>query len=197
MLGCILNFQMLADTVWKNARRFAEVDLEDPSDLWNTIVAIEGWNTQRIRRRYRLHRYRQGHARVQRIGRDIVTEHSGDAREIWENQAPTEIQRRLEAMRVGEQISRMIVGALYDTRQISGAGDLKADIHVRKVLGRVFYGKDIPADKALRIANEMIPGQSWMIDAPLYLLGQSICKRTDPDCTRCYLLDECKSTKNA
>ncbi len=90
---------------------------------------------------------------------------------------------RLIGMRVGPQISRMIVGAPYDTKQISGVGELKADIHVRRVLGRVFAGGEISADDAHRIANIMIPGKSWMIDAPLYLLGKSTCRPTNPDCT--------------
>ncbi len=146
-------------------------------------------------RRYSLHRFPAGHKRVRRIGKEIVEHYQGDARKIWENQAPDEIMNRLIGMRVGPQISRMIVGALYDTKQISGVGELKADIHVRRVLGRVFAGGEISADDAHRIANIMIPGKSWMIDAPLYLLGQSTCRPTNPDCTDCPLRKECKYYK--
>ena len=92
----------------------------------------------------------------------------------------------------------MIVGALFDTKQISAAGELAADIHVRRVLGRVFTGDVVSADGALRIAKEMKPSKSWMLDAPLYILGKSTCKRTHPKCTSCYLGEKCKySAANA
>ena len=161
MLGSILDFQMPADVVWENARRFAEDELGDPADLWEKIIAIRRWDSDAVWRRYGLHRFPAGHKRVRRIGKEIVEHYQGDARKIWKDQAPDEIRKRLERMRVGPQISRMIVGALYDTEQISEAGDLKADIHVRRVLGRVFAGDETSADDAHRIANRMIPGTSW------------------------------------
>ena len=118
--------------------------------------------------------------RVRRIGKDIVEHYNGDARKIWKNQTPDEILERLMAMRVGPQISRMIIGALYDTEQISEAGDLKADTHVRRVLGRVFAGNETSAEDAHRIANKMMLRTSWRLDEPLYRLGQSKCKKTNP-----------------
>ncbi len=192
MLACILDYQMPADVVWENARRFAEVDLGDPADLWEKIIAIRRWDSDAVWRRYGLHRFPAGHKRVRRIGKEIVEHYQGDARKIWKNQAPDEILNRLNAMRVGPQISRMIVGALYDTKQISEAGELKADTHVRRVLGRVFNGEVVSADEAHRIANKMMPRTSWKLDEPLYSLGQFICKQTDPYCEDCYLRKECK-----
>ena len=192
MLGCILDYQMKASVAWDKARWFAEDELGDPKDLWQTIIAIRRWDSDAIFRRYLLHRFPQGHKRVRRIGKELVEHYNGDARKIWNNQAPDDILERLKVMRVGPQISRMIVGALYDTKQISEAHELKADSHVRKVLGRVFSGDDISADDAHRIANTMIPDTSWKLDEPLYSLGQSICTRTTPDCENCYLCEECK-----
>ena len=191
MLGCILDWQMKAEQVWENARRFADDNLEDPDDLWDVIIAIRKWNSKTVWRRYGLHRFPEAHKRVQRIGKEIVKYYNGDARKIWKNQAPDEILNRLIGMRVGPQISRMIIGALYDTKQISGAGDLKADIHVRRVLGRVFTGEVVSADDAHRIAKQIEPRKSWKLDAPLYRLGQSKCKKTNPDCEDCYLLKKC------
>ena len=60
-------------------------------------------------------------------------------------------------MGVGPQLSRMTVGVLHDTKQIEGAGELKADIHVRRVLGRVFTGDMVSAEAALDIGREMMP----------------------------------------
>ena len=195
MLACILNYRMKAEQVWNNAKRFAEDELGDPKYLWETIIDIRRWNSDTVRRRYRLHYLSAAHKRVRRIAKEIVEHYKGDARNIWKNQTPDDIRKRLEGMRVGPQISRMIVGALHDTKQISGAGELKADIHVRRVLGRVFTGQVVSADDAHRIAKQMEPRKSWKLDAPLYLLGKSTCIPTNPDCEDCYLPKECKYYK--
>ena len=192
LLGCILDYQMNVDEVWENARRFAEDDLGDPRDLWHEITAICRWNTPAVRRRYNLHRFPAAHARVRRIGLEIVERYGGDARKIWKSQTPCVTQKRLEQMRVGPQLSRMTAGALHDTKQIVGAGELKADIHVRRVLGRVFTGDMVSADTALGIAKEMMPRGSWKLDAQLFRLGKFTCKKTNPGCGGCFLRAECR-----
>ena len=195
MLASILNYQMHAAQVWDNAQRFAEITLENPPDLWPAIIKIRKWDTPTVFRRYHLHRFPAAHQRVRRIGKAIVDHYKGDARQIWKNQTPHEVLSRLNGMRVGQKISRMIIGALSDTKQISGVGELAPDIHVRRVLGRVFNGEVVSADKAIRIAEEMDPRKSWKLDAPLYRLGQSKCKKTNPDCEDCYLREECNYYK--
>lgn len=197
LLGCILDYQMKVGLVWENARRFAEDDLGDPRDLWDEIVEIRRWNTPTVRRRYNLHRFPAAHARVQRIGREIVDRYRGDARNIWRNQSSCATQKRLERMGVGPQLSRMTAGALHDTKQIVGAGELKADIHVRRVLGRVFAGDMVSADTALDIAKEMMPRGSWKLDAQLFRLGKSTCTKTNPDCRGCFLRAECRFRKRS
>lgn len=197
LLGCILDYQMRVGLVWENARRFAEDDLDDPRDLWDEIVGIRRWSTPTVRRRYNLHRLTAAHDRVQRIGKEIVKRYGGDARKIWKNQSPCVTQSRLERIGVGPQLSRMAAGALHDTKQIVGAGELKADIHVRRVLGRVFTGDMVSAEAALDIAREMMPRGSWKLDAQLFRLGKSTCKKTNPDCEACFLRAECRFRKGS
>lgn len=194
LLGATLDYQMRAALVWANARRFAEDVLGDPDDLWERVIAISDWDSEEAFRRYRLHRFPAAHRRVRRIGFAVVRDYAGDAREIWREQGPEEVLTRLEALRLGPQISRMIVGALHDTRQISGIGQLKADLHVRRVLGRLVAGESVSVTDAHRIADTMIPGASWKLDAPLYLLGKGRCRSRDPDCGECYLHDLCAFT---
>ena len=191
MLGCILDYQMPVDVAWENAKWFAEDVLGDPRDLFGEIVSIPRWNTEAVWRRYNLHRFPAAHARVQRIAAEIVEQYGGDARRIWKNCSPCVAQKRLESMRVGPQLSRMTVGALRDTKQIVGTGELKADIHVRRVLGRVFTGDIVSASAALQIAREMKPRGSWKLDAQLFRLGKSTCTKTRPNCGGCFLRTEC------
>lgn len=197
LLGCILDYQMRVGLVWENARRFAEDDLGDPRDLWNEITKIPTWNTPKVRRRYNLHWLTAAHERVQKIGNEIVERYGGDARNIWTNQSSCVTQKRLERMGVGPQISRMTAGILYDTKQIEEVGELKADIHVRRVLGRVFIGDMVSAEAALDIAREMMPQGSWKLDAQLFRLGRSTCKKTSPNCRRCFLREECRFRKRS
>ena len=195
MLCCILDYHARASDVIENATRFAEKDLGDPRHLWNRIVKIRDWNSDDVKDEYApLHpRFRnRGHERVGRIAWDIVDRYGGDARKIWKSQSPKVVLRRLLDMRVGPKISRMIVGALHDAGQIDGAGDLAPDIHVRRVLGRVFTGGIVSPDKALEIAREIEPRSSWKLDSPLWLLGKSKCRPRIPLCGDCYLNDECR-----
>lgn len=145
------------------------------------------------RTEYSLHRFPKGHERVWTIGKRIIQQYKGDARKIWEGQSIDATLYRLNDLGVGEQISRMVVGALIDTGQVQGKGDVKADIHVRRVLGRVFQGHEFSArdsGKVIDLTREMYPENPWLLDRPLYLLGKQIC-RPEPQCGSCYLNREC------
>ena len=178
-LACIIDYQNRANDVWeKITPKFTEKILGDPDNLWQRItsVSLSEWQTKQDK--YALHRFPKAHERVWRIGRDIVTQYEGDARKIWKGQPPDIVLDRLNQMRVGEQISRMIVGALCDTDQIQGNGDVKVDIHVRRVLGRVLRGYEFTPKEApivLETTRHMWPENPWLLDEPLYLLGKRVC----------------------
>ena len=198
MLGAIIDYQIDASAAWENARRFAEDDLHDPLDLWGTIVrrwTEDEWNSDSAWRECRLHpRFPQAHHRVRAIGLDIHETYAGDARRIWQGQTPAEVVRRLERLGrngVGEQLSRMIAGALIDTGQIQGTGDFKADTHVRTVLGRVFDGEKASVERALELGEELLPGNSWDLDGVLYWHGKDVCRKSSPKCTDCFLRQCC------
>jgi len=194
MLASILDYQMRAEVVWENARRLAEDIYDDPESLWQLItsVSLDEWMSNR--KEYSIHRFSKGHERVWTIGRRLVHYYEGDARAIWEGQSVEEILVRLNDLRVGEQISRMIVGALIDTRQISGRSDVKVDIHVRRVLGRLLQGNEFGEDdkkRVIELTREMSPENPWLLDRPLYLLGKQVCTATNPKCSECYLNEVC------
>ena len=193
MLGAILDYQILSDTAWENARRLSEDVLGEPKHLWVAITGIEKgyWDSREAFDHYGLHRYPAAHRRVWRIGKDIVDCYSGDARRIWRSKTPPTVLKRLLQMQVGPEISRMIVGALIDTKQIEGQGDLKADMHVRRVLGRICSGEQTSAKEAHEIANRMVPNNSWELDDPLYWIGKKNCKKKSPLCNECDLIKVC------
>ena len=194
MLGAILNYQIDASMAWENAERLAEDILGNPDNLWESITAISKseWNAKW--KGYSLHRFPKAHERVWRIGNEIVEKYDGDVRSIWRGQFPNVVVDRLNELRVGEQISRMIVGGLTDTEQIQGTGDVKVDRHLARVLGRVLRGEGYTLKEnpiVLQKTRQMYPENPWMLDKPLYELGKSICKAPDPICEGCYLRRYC------
>ena len=193
MLGAIMDYQMDASIVWDNAETLSEELLGDPGDLWGVIASMpQGELARLFRGPPALHRFvKRMPKRVQRIAKDVVRRYGGDARKVWEGQPPDEIVRRLEDMGVGRQISKMIRGALVDTGQAGGKGDLKADSNVRRVLGRVFEGDTVSEDGALKIADRLVPDDSWKLDGPLYNIGKEFCITVEPLCSECPLRKKC------
>lgn len=190
-LACILDYQIPAEQAWENARRLAEDIFNDPNELWRVIADYSEEEWQSKWQTYKLHRFPAAHKRVWRIGRAIVNDYAGDARKIWEGQHVGEVRGRLDKLGVGEQIGRMIIGALIDTGHIRGIGDVKADIHVRRVLGRILVGQMLSAEDAVDFARTMCPSNPWLLDNPLYWIGKQVCSARDPNCQACYLSDIC------
>jgi endonuclease III len=194
LLACIIDYQTHADVAWQSARRFAEDILGDPKWLWNEIVSISLPIWMSRQEKYSLHRYPKAHERVWTIGNRIVQQYDGDARKIWKNQSIEAALYRLIDLKVGEQISRMVVGALFDTGLIQGKSDVKVDIHVRRVLGRVFYGEQFSASnvgEVIDLTRKMHPANPWLLDRSLFELGRNNCVALSPKCDECYLGGVC------
>jgi len=193
-LASILDFQMKADVAWANAKRLAETILGDPEDLWGVITAIsfDEWNGRR--KQYSLHRFPKGHERVYTIGKRIVSMYGGDVRRIWDGQALDAIMYRFNDLGVGPQISRMIAGALLDTGQVQGKGDVKVDVHVRRVLGRILRGRPYSLEEQAQVIDatrSLWPENPWLLDRPLYMLGRSVCTASSPNCIACFMHEVC------
>jgi endonuclease III len=191
LICCLLDWQMKADLAWRNGERLVGEILGDPEDVWLKITSVEEsvWKSKRAE--YKLHRFPAGHNRLWRIGKEIRDKYDGDARRIWQGKESSAVLVDLLAMGAGEQISRMIAGALRDCGQINGPGDVKADIHVCRVLGRVAYGEPISAAAATELARQFNPTDPWQLDWPLWEVGSSYCKPKNPHCERCYLAPHC------
>jgi len=148
-------------------------------------------------REYGLHRFPHAHERVWRIGGEILKKYGGDARNIWVEKGPIEVLRDLMELRMGPQISRMIVGALLDTKQISGKTEMKhtcpkADLNVCRVLGRSVFGLDeIDPTEATSITRKLDPEFPWELDLPLFSIGRSYCRKLKPMCDECPLMSCC------
>lgn len=192
LFGCILNYQMPVDKLWSRCANFLEVVLQDPLNLWDTVAAtpLDEWLARTGAAG--LHRFKKlAHARVWRIGCRIVTEYGGDARNIWAGCTTAEAAARLDRLGVGPNLSRMTAGALFDVGITKGSSDVKADVHVCRVLGRVVTGQSLPPDEAVNIARMAYPANPWLLDSILFEAGKLHCRPVAPVCGRCVFHPVC------
>ena len=191
-VGAMMDYQMKAWLVWNNAKRLSEGILGDPDDLWKAIRDKSEEGMKDLFRAELLHRFPDCGIRLWRAADRIGRDCGGDVRMMWEGKTTDEAREEfLKLYGIGRQLASMIVGALIDTGQIEGRGDLKADTNVRRVLGRVFEGDMVSPDAALGLADQMLPGDSWQIDNPLFNIGRACCRKRDPLCSECPLQQEC------
>ena len=192
LICCLLDYQMDSNRVWQNGYRLVREILGDPDDLWQAIASVSESDWRSKRDQYRLHRFPAAHNRLWAIATRIREFYSSDARNIWSGQSSAEVLERLLAIGAGEQISRMIVGALRDCAQISGSSDVKGDVYVRRVLGRAFIGRITDAETAVGLARKLYSRDPWQLDWPIWSLGKSCCHANQPACAQCYLVNDCE-----
>lgn len=197
LLGSILDYQIKADLAWNNARRLSEEILGNPPKLWHKIVnsySRKQWASKW--RPFSLHRFPVAHDRVWRIGAEIVDQYDGDARKIWQRNPPSAILSELTNMRCGEEISRMIVGCLITSGHVKGTGDVKVDIHVKRVLGSIVDKKNLFSQEARDLARKIYSANPWQIDLPLYDIGRRYCTKSWLYCDDCPVSAECITARN-
>jgi endonuclease III len=182
---------MKAGRAWENAKRLAEEILGDPKDLWEVITteSLRSWRAHF--RMYSLHRFPAAHDRIWKIGKRIVDRYSGDARQVWEGKNPADATDALIDLGVGQQLSRMAVGGLQDCGWLKGKSDLKADIHVKRTLGRVFFGRVATEAEAIQLGRLLHPNNPWLVDNALWRAGSSYCRPEETSCEQCFLSREC------
>jgi endonuclease III len=177
---------------WRNGHRLIEDILGNPDDVWRAITSVSDSEWKSKRDEYKLHRFPAGHNRLWRIGKRICDEYEGDARRIWKGKDPPAALEMLWGLGAGDQISRMVVGALRDCGQLTGAtSDVKGDVYVCRVLGRAVLGETTDPETAVRLARRLHPDDPWQLDAQLWYIGKSCCHAGDPNCSQCYLAPHC------
>jgi endonuclease III len=192
LLCSLLDYQIPSTKAWENGYRLIEQILGDPEDIWEAITSMSESEWASRRGEYNLHRFPAAHNRLWKIGQRIRESYQGDARRIWSHRDSQSVLQLLWDLGAGNQISRMVVGALRDCGEISaGASDVKGDVYVRRVLGRVLTGDIADAESAVKSARELYPADPWQLDAQLWQIGNTYCKARRPKCGDCYLAVHC------
>lgn len=197
LLLSMIDFHWKSESASRRAREFAEIELGDPDDLWKAIVEIPSpeWNRRNGSRS--LHSTSRRHAKVRHMAETLLSEYDGDARRLWGDRSASGTLQRLETLGLGPQLSRMTVGALLDEEEIDGSGDVKPDLHLKRVLGRTLDGREFSEREVLVATRSMAPTNPWSLDWPSWHIGRTWCHSTAPRCEPCPLNRECAYHRNA
>jgi hypothetical protein len=194
LCACILELNAGKTDVWTNTDYLVQEILEDPEDLWRSILlhSPEGWADQFWE--YDLHPEPAVHARLYEIASLMVRYYHGDARQIWADylSSPQEVFRRIKVLGVPRSTACLITGALKDEHYLEGVFDIVGDVVDTRVLGRIVCGEATGLTSyQARILGKMIAAEDpWILDRPLYVLGLSYCG-PGPRCRRCPVHEKC------
>lgn len=188
LCACILELNAGKTDVWDNTACFVSDILEEPGNLWKSIVSHspEGWAEQFWE--YNLHPEQSVFHRLHDIAGRMQWYYHGDARQIWENfpDNPSEVFRRLKVLDIPRSTACLIIGALKDEGYVEGAFDIVGDIVDSRVLARIACGEGsrITPYQARMLARKISGRDPWILDRPLYVLGMTTCA-PGPRCHRC------------
>jgi endonuclease III len=192
LICCLLDYQMDANVAWQNGIRLVKEILGNPEDVWQEITKFPRHEWASKSKEHNIHRfYNRAHDRLWRVSEVMCNGYDGNANNIWVNKESSVAVERLRALGAGEQISNMIVGALRDCGQVVGSSDVKADVHVCRVLGRAVHGEEINPNAAIELARQLHRDDPWKLDWPIWNVGTTYCKKSVPECSGCYLKEDC------
>lgn len=203
------------EEAWDKGKKFVLDTFGNPENLWNEIVKVPEsvWKTEAKRKELNIHPYQRVHDGIWDSAKRICNEFEGDARKIWRKGDPNvewgkndefsrnEILNHLEYVLFNRkeysgktQMPRWICGCFYKEGQIDGPFDPKADIHVVRVVGRVFYGllemKKECGKRAENIAihtcRMVYRHNPFLLDEAIFFKGNKEgCIANTPDCINC------------
>jgi endonuclease III len=133
---------------------------------------------------------------IRAISRLVCDAFGGDATKLWQNKSATETKRLLLAIPgIGDGIASMALILLERCRGIRFPDwsfmDVKADVHVQRVLYRLGVAKALDPKEAIAAAQQLNPDYPGALDPPLWIIGRCWCKANDPACTNCWMTDVC------
>ncbi|HXW38189.1 MAG TPA: A/G-specific adenine glycosylase, partial [Acidimicrobiales bacterium] len=95
----------------------------------------------------------------------------------------------LEALRalpgVGSYTARAVMAFAF------GAPVAVVDTNVARVLGRAVAGRRLTPAECQRVADGLLPEESWAYNQTLFDIGATICRAQGPECGRCPLRGCC------
>lgn len=202
LLYCQLEFRMHTGLAEQSARRVIAAFGDSGTDLWHAIAGMEVDQWTRLARELALHRFVRTRANaVRQVAGRMVNHFDGNALTVWSSRDPeTTLCNLAGTLRIGPQLARMCVLGLLEHGLLDGDGDVKADVHVCRVLGRAVHGVPFLIADTHRVQEtlrEMKPQQKWLLDLPLWAIGRQHCHASNPVCTACPIRAECRYARDS
>lgn len=194
LCACILELHAGKTDVWDNTACFVHEVLDDPENLWRSILvhSPDGWADQFWE--YNLHPEPTVHARLLEVAALMVRYYHGDARQIWADYLvnPQEVFRRIMVLGVPRSTACLVIGALKDEGYLEGVFDIVGDVVDSRVLGRIACGEGsgLTSYQARTLGRMIAAADPWILDRPLYVLGMSYCG-PGPRCRLCPAKEGC------
>jgi endonuclease III len=198
VLACIMDRQVKAERAWLIPHRFRQ-KLDGDFSI-GRLGALSVSDVQELMSKPEpLHRFMDNmsacfHAAVHRI----VDHYEGDASRIWRGSPSSAevVYRFLEFEGVGPKIASMAANGLARELKLPFADyysiDVSADVHVRRVFGRLgLTGPNPTVEQCIYRARALSPEFPGLMDLPAWEVGRSWCRPTNPRCPSCYMRDAC------
>ena len=195
LCGVICDYQMPADRAWATPYNLAQ-------RLGGWTVDIVAADPVAVRQAFigppAIHRFpNQTSDFVVEGARRVIAEYGGDAGAVWQDQ-PTarELQGRLVQFKgISQKKAAMAVEILYaqlgvSIREMEGS-DIAYDVHVRRVMLRTGLAERDNVNHMVDQARLHHPDRPGALDLPMWEIGRTWCRKTDPECEVCVISDVC------
>jgi endonuclease-3 len=122
--------------------------------------------------------YRTKAARLRRIARILVEEHSGSV--------PADSSALLALPGVGRKTANLVLGLAY------GIPAICVDTHVHRIANRLGWVSTKTPEQTEEALAERLPRREWIrLNGVMVSFGQQVCTPQAPYCSRCPLREEC------
>ncbi len=132
----------------------------------------------------------------------IVDHYEGDASRIWKGRPSSAevVHRFREFEGVGPKIASAAANCLARDLKVPFADyrsiDVSADVHVRRVFGRLgLTGPDPTVDRCITWAREHNPEFPGLLDFAPWDVGRKWCRPANAQCECCYMRNGCPAAK--
>ena len=197
VLACLMNRQVQYERAEKIPYDVCqEIGSQKISDLAN----LSEKEYIDIFEKKRLHRFNETMAKIfHKAVLRIRDEYENDASKIWSGNPSSSsvVYRFLQFNGSGIKISTMAANILARDLKVPLSDyysiDISPDVHVRRVMGRLYQIDKNATDLIIYKARELNPDYPGIIDLSCWEIGRDFCKPTNPNCKDCIVRDECKS----
>ena len=192
LLRSYINYRWRDSVATDKVVELVEKELGDPDNLWARIreIPFEDWYRSYSDRP--MHSTPARHEGVWHLAVRMGRLFQDDATKLWrEGSLQITRDRISDELLFGDQMTRMTVGALWDEELVTGVADVKADLHVRRVVGRLCAGRELSASEATNFTRELHSANPWLLDWPLFEIGGEYCLKSGPKCAACPVRQAC------